>query len=49
MAGNEDEHEEHDEHDEQIEGKLTHTRYTPVVLVGPIHQLNRIIRKRLQE
>jgi hypothetical protein len=30
-------------------GKLTHTRYTPVVLVGPIHQLNRITRKRLQE
>jgi hypothetical protein len=34
--GNEDEHEEHDEHDEhnehdeQIEGKHTHTRYTPV-------------------
>jgi hypothetical protein len=27
----------------------THTRYTPVVLVGPIHQLNRITRKRLQE
>jgi hypothetical protein len=49
MAGKEDEHEEHDEHDEQIEGKLTHTRYTPIVLVGPIHQLNRITRKRLQE
>jgi hypothetical protein len=52
VAGNEDvyeEHEEHDEHDEQIEGKLTHTRYTPVVLVDPIHQLNRITRKRLQE
>jgi hypothetical protein len=52
VVGNEDEHEEHDqhdEHDEQIEGKNTHTRYTPVVLVGPIHQLNRIIRKRLQE
>jgi hypothetical protein len=51
-AGNEDEHKEHDEHDEheeQIEGKLTHTRYTPVVLIGPIHQLNRITRKRLQE
>jgi hypothetical protein len=51
-AGNRDEHEEHeehDEHDEQIEGKLTHTRYTPVVLIGPIHQLNRITRKRLQE
>jgi hypothetical protein len=27
----------------------THTRYTPVVLVGPIHQLKRITRKRLQE
>jgi hypothetical protein len=27
----------------------THTRYTPVVLVGPIHQLNRVTRKRLQE
>jgi hypothetical protein len=27
----------------------THTRYTPVVLVGPIYQLNRITRKRLQE
>jgi hypothetical protein len=51
-GGEEDEHEEHDEHDEhdtQIEGKLTHTRYTAVVLVGPIHQLNRITRKRLQE
>jgi hypothetical protein len=48
-GGEEDEHEEHDEHDEQIEGKLTHTRYTPVVLVGPIHQLNRITKKRLQE
>jgi hypothetical protein len=45
----EDEHEEHDEHDTQIEGKHTHTRYTPVVLIGPIHQLNRITRKRLQE
>jgi hypothetical protein len=45
-AGNGDEHEEHDE---QIEGKHTHTRYTPVVLVGPIHQLNRITRKRLHE
>jgi hypothetical protein len=44
-----DEHEEHDEHDEQIEGKHTHTRYTPVVLVGLIRQLNRITRKRLQE
>jgi hypothetical protein len=47
-----DEHKEHDEpeeHDEQIEGKHTHTRYTPVVLVGPIHQLNRITRKRLKE
>jgi hypothetical protein len=22
----------------------THTRYTPVVLVGPIHQLNRITK-----
>jgi hypothetical protein len=51
VAGNKDEHEEHDEHDEQIEGKHTHThtRYTLVVLVGPIHQLNRITRKRLQE
>jgi hypothetical protein len=52
VAGNEDEHEEydeHDDHDEQIEGKHTHTRYTPVVLVGSIHQLNRITRKRLQE
>jgi hypothetical protein len=51
-GGEEDEYEEHDEHDEhdtQIEGKLTHTRYTPVVIVGPIHQLNRITRKRLQE
>jgi hypothetical protein len=48
-AEKEDEHEEHDELDTQIEGKLTHTIYTPVVLVGPIHQLNRIIRKRLQE
>jgi hypothetical protein len=27
----------------------THTRYTSVVLVGPIYQLNRITRKRLQE
>jgi hypothetical protein len=43
------EHDEHEEHDEQIEGKHTHTRYTPVVLVGLIHQLNRITRKRLQE
>jgi hypothetical protein len=37
VAGKEGEHEEHDEHDEhdtQIEGKHTHTRYTPVVLVG---------------
>jgi hypothetical protein len=52
VAGEEDEHKEHDEHDEhdtQIEGKHTHTRYTTVVLVGPIHQLNRITRKRLQE
>jgi hypothetical protein len=51
-GGEEDEHEEHDEHNEndtQIEGKLTHTRYTSVVLVGPIHQLNRIRRKRLHE
>jgi hypothetical protein len=48
-GGKKDEHEEHDEHNEQIEGKHTHTRYTPVVLVGPIHQLNRITRKRLQE
>jgi hypothetical protein len=52
VVGKEDEHEEHDKHDgldTQIEGKLTHTRYTPVVLVGPIHQLNRITRKSLQE
>jgi hypothetical protein len=52
VAGEEDEHEEHDKHDEhdtQIEGKHTHTRYTLVALVGPIHQLNRITRKRLQE
>jgi hypothetical protein len=49
VAGNEDEHKEHDEIDKQIEGKITHTRYTPVILVGPIHQLNRITRKRLQE
>jgi hypothetical protein len=52
VAGKEDEHEEHDEHDEldtQIKGKHTHTRYTLVVLVGPIHQLSRITRKRLQE
>jgi hypothetical protein len=52
VAGKEDEHEEDEEHDEldtQIKGKLTHTRYTPVVLVGPIHQLNRITRKRFQE
>jgi hypothetical protein len=51
-GGEEDEHKEHDEHDEhdtQIKGKHTHTRYTPVVLVGSIHQLNRITRKRLQE
>jgi hypothetical protein len=27
----------------------THTRYRPVVLVGPIHQFNRITKKRLQE
>jgi hypothetical protein len=33
----------------KLKGKLTHTRYTAVVLVGPIHQLNRITRKRLQE
>jgi hypothetical protein len=46
VAWNEDEHEEHDE---QIKGKHTHTRYTLVVLVGLIHQLNRITRKRLQE
>jgi hypothetical protein len=46
VAGKE---EEHDELDTQIEGKLTHIRYTPVVLVGPIHQLNRITMKRLQE
>jgi hypothetical protein len=38
VVGEEDEHEEHDEHDEQIKGKHIHTRYTPVVLVGPIHQ-----------
>jgi hypothetical protein len=31
------------------ENTHTHTRYTPVVLVGPIHQINRITRKRLQE
>jgi hypothetical protein len=37
VAGEEDEHDIHDEHDKQIEGKYTHTRYTPVVLVGPIH------------
>jgi hypothetical protein len=49
VVGKEDEHKEHDELDTQIKGKHTHTRYTPVVLVGPIHQLNRIIRKRLQE
>jgi hypothetical protein len=52
VAGKEDEHEEHDKHDElntQMEGKLTHTRYTPVFLVGPIHQLNIITRKILQE
>jgi hypothetical protein len=52
VAGEEDEHEEHDEHDEhntKSKGKLTHTRYTPVVLVGPTHRLNRITRKRLQE
>jgi hypothetical protein len=48
-GGNKDEHEEHNEHATQIEGKHTHTRYTPVVLTGPIHQLNRITRKRLQE
>jgi hypothetical protein len=51
VAGKEDEHEEHNKHDEQdtqIEGKHTHTRYTPVVLIGPIHQLNRITRKRLK-
>jgi hypothetical protein len=51
-GGEEDEHEEHNEHDEldtQIKGKHTQTRYTPAVLVGPIHQLNRITRKRLQE
>jgi hypothetical protein len=49
VARKEDEHKEHDELDTQIEGKLTHIRYTPVVLVGPIHQLNGITRKRLQE
>jgi hypothetical protein len=26
-----------DEHDTQIKGKHTHTIYTPVVLVDPIH------------
>jgi hypothetical protein len=45
----EDEHDEHDELNTQIKGKLKHTRYTLVVLIGPIHQLNRITRKRLQE
>jgi hypothetical protein len=52
VAGKEDEHKEHDKHDElyiEIEGKHTHTRYKPVVLVGLIHQLSRITRKRLQE
>jgi hypothetical protein len=49
VVGEGDEHEEHDEHGTQIEGKHTNTRYTPVALVGPIHQLNRITRKRLQE
>jgi hypothetical protein len=49
VAGEGDEHEEHDEHGTQIEGKHTNTRYTLVALVGPIHQLNRITRKRLQE
>jgi hypothetical protein len=49
VARKEDEHKEDDELDTQIEGKVTHTRYTPVVLVGPIHQLNRITRKRIQE
>jgi hypothetical protein len=48
-SGEEDEHKEHDENNTKIKGKHTHTRYTPVVLVGPIHQLNRITRKRLQE
>jgi hypothetical protein len=51
-GGEEDEHEEHDKHDEhdtQIEGK--HQEETPRVEspVGPIHKLNRITRKRLQE
>jgi hypothetical protein len=52
VAGKEEEHEEHDEHDEldtQIKGQTHTQRYTPVVLVGPIHQLNRITRKRPQE
>jgi hypothetical protein len=52
VVGEEDEHKEHNEHDEydtQIKGKHTYIRYTPVALVGPIHQLNRITRKRLQE
>jgi hypothetical protein len=52
FGGEEDDHEEHDEHDErntQIKGKHTHTRYTLVVLIGPIHQLNRIRKRRLQE
>jgi hypothetical protein len=48
VAREEDEHDEHDELNTQIEGKLTHTRYILVVLVGLIHQLNRITRKRLQ-
>jgi hypothetical protein len=51
VAGKEDKHKEYDKNDEldtQIEGK-SHTRYTSVVLVGLIHQLNGITRKRLQE
>jgi hypothetical protein len=51
VAEKEDEHEEHGELDTQIEGKHTHThtRYILVLLIGLIHQLNRITRKRLQE
>jgi hypothetical protein len=52
VAEKEDEHKEHEEHENMThksKGKLTHTRYTLVVLVGPIHQLNRIKRKILQE
>jgi hypothetical protein len=45
----------HEEHENTMntthksKGKLIHTRYTLVVLIGPIHQLNRIKRKILQE